>query len=351
MEVDYIIVGQGLAGTLLASELLKRNKTIMVFDDPDQSSASEVAAGLINPVIFRRMTKSWMVDSVFQQMESTYLFLEKLLNSSFYFPGRMLKLLNEDEDGLWKEKVFANHLNDYLVPEPFKKYNNNKIISPFSFGYINKSGRLDIQKLIFHFSQFLEQKNSIRKEKFHVEKLKLNAEFLTYENILAGKIIFCEGAAASENPLFKNLRFKHSKGEILELKFPDLHLNEILNGDVFVMPTANDWYKIGATYSWDHLTPETTIQARIEILNKLKQIISDNPTEIIQKAGIRPTMHDRKPVIGVLPENPQVGIFNGFGSKGVLLAPYFANQFADYLIGITSFIHPEADIKRFYKHK
>lgn len=348
MKVDFIIVGQGLAGTLLASELIRRNKTIMVFDDPDQSSSSEVAAGLINPVVFRRMTKSWLVDEAFPQMESTIRNLEELLHTQLYYPGKMLKILREDNGVFWKEKIFANHLGIYLDAEPVKSFRNNWISDTFSFGCVNKSGRLDIQKLISLFAEFLNQKNSIRKEKFQYEKLTFNSELVKYEEILAGKIIFCEGPAAFTNPLFEKLKFKHSKGELLELKIPDLHLKEILNGEVFVLPAEDDWYKIGATYSWDELNLEITDTERENLLDKLKQIVSANPTEIIQKAGIRPTMHDRKPVIGLLPENPQVGIFNGLGSKGVLLGPYFACQLANFLCGNPENIHPEVNILRYF---
>ena len=348
MIVDFIIVGQGLAGTLLASELIRRNKTLMVFDDPDQSSSSEVAAGLINPVVFRRMTKSWLVDEAFPQMESTIRNLEELLQAQLYYPGKMLKILDEADCVFWKEKVFTNQLENYLNAEPIKSFRNDCITDRFSFGCVNKSGRLDIQKLISLFAEFLNQQNSIRKEKFYFEKLTFNSELVKYEEILAGKIIFCEGPAAIKNPLFERLKFKHSKGELLELKIPELHLNEILNGEVFVMPAEDDWYKIGATYTWDELNLEATDSARDDLLAKLKRIISANPTEIIQKAGVRPTMHDRKPVIGLHPENPQVGIFNGLGSKGVLLGPYFACQFADFLCGNLHVINSEVNIQRYF---
>ncbi|MDO9615683.1 MAG: FAD-dependent oxidoreductase, partial [Bacteroidota bacterium] len=166
--------------------------------------------------------------------------------------------------------------------------------------------------------------------------------------VTAEKIVFCEGPAASQNPYFKNLKFKHSKGEILELKISELQLNEIVNAEVFVMPMGDDCYKVGATYSWDDLNRETTDSARDELLVKLKNCISA-PFEIIeQKAGIRPTMHDRKPVIGFLPDYPPIGIFNGLGSKGVVLGPYFARQLSEYLVGTSNYLHPDADIKRYF---
>ena len=337
MKVDYIIVGQGLAGTLFAYELFRQNKSFVVFNDPNQIKSSDVAAGIINPVIFRRMTKSWLVDDAFPQMETTYRELEELLHEPLYSPGRMMKILSEDGGDFWKEKVFANQLEAYLEVEPNLNFRNSCISNTFSFGCVNKSGRLDVQKLIFAFSGLLTQQDSIRNEKFDYEKLVLQPDSVTYDNVTASKVIFCEGSAAAQNPFFKNLKFKHSKGEALELKIPGLELNEIVSGEVFVMPIGKDSYKVGATYTWDELNKKTTDSARKELLDKF-QNISSTPFEVLnQKAGIRPTMHDRKTVIGLLPDNPQIGIFNGLGSKGVLLGPYFAKQFAGFLNGNSTF--------------
>jgi len=349
MKVDFLIVGQGLAGTLLANEFYRQNKTFLVIDDPEQPKASEVAAGLINPVVFRRMTKSWLVDNAFPQMETTYLQLEDLLGEQLYFPDKIMKILSEDSLILWKEKIFVNKLENYLAAKTDLNFKNKNIKAAFGFACINKAGRLDIQKLIFAFNRFLNQQNSIRNEKMDYGKLIIHPDSIIYDNITSSKIIFCEGPSASENPFFKNLKFKHSKGELLELKIPELKLNRIVSDDVFIMPLGNDRYKVGATYSWDELNHEITDSAREELLSKLEKIISINPEIVNQKAGIRPTLHDRKPVIGLLPDNPQIGIFNGLGSKGVLLGPYFARQFSDYLIGNSDYIHPEANIKRYFK--
>jgi glycine/D-amino acid oxidase-like deaminating enzyme len=351
MKVDFIIVGQGLAGTLLAHELFRRNKSFVVLDDPDQPKASLVAAGLINPIVFRRMTKSWLVDESFSQMELTYSELENLVQKQLYYPDKLVKLLGEGDLIFWKEKAFANKLENYLTAYPILNFRNPHIRNTFGFACINKAGRLDIQKFISAFSRFLHQRKLIRKEKIIFEKLIFQDDSVIYDDIIAQKIIFCEGSSASMNPFFKNLKFKHSKGEVLEVKIPELKLDRILSGEVFVMPLGNDRYKVGATYSWDELNYETTDSASQELLDKIEKIILLKPEIVFQKAGIRPTMHDRKPVIGLLPENPNVGIFNGLGSKGVLLGPFFARQFADYLIGNSDYIHPEANVNRYFKHK
>lgn len=348
METDFIIVGQGLAGTLLAFELFRQNKRFVVFDDPNRPRASDVAAGLINPVVFRRMTKSWLVDDAFPRMENTYRQLEQLLQERFYFPHQMLKILSEEEVGLWKQKAPANQLEAYLMPDPQITNRINGIESPFGMGCVTHSGRLDIKKLILSFSSFLDQQNRVRTEEFDCTKLFLGSKEVEYQDIIASKVIFCEGPAASVNPFFKNLKFKHSKGEVLELEIPELRLHETVSSEVFVMPVENGRYKVGATYSWDELNWEATATAREELLEKLRHITGSQVNVLNQKAGIRPTMHDRKPVIGLLPNRSQIGIFNGLGSKGVLLAPYFAHQFANFLTQISEYIHPEATVQRYF---
>ena len=71
------------------------------------------------------------------------------------------------------------------------------------------------------------------------------------------------------------------------------------------------------------------------------------PFEITnQQAGIRPTVNDRRPLIGLHPEHPQLAVFNGMGTKGVMLAPFFADQFANFLESATP-IDKEVDIARF----
>jgi glycine oxidase len=57
-ELDYIIVGCGLAGVSFCEELRAHGKSFVVFDDQSQQS-SIVAAGLYNPVILKRFTAVW----------------------------------------------------------------------------------------------------------------------------------------------------------------------------------------------------------------------------------------------------------------------------------------------------
>lgn len=349
MEVDFIIVGQGLAGTLLTHELLRLGKSIIVYDNPGHPGASSVAAGLINPVVFRRMTKSWCADTAYPFVDPTYKALEDLLDEKFYYPGPILKILNEQTARTWQEKVSENELENFVERKPDLSFRLKNIRSPFGVGRVLHAGRLDIQKLTLSFSKYLEQKQCVRREEFTIADLVTDHEYVTYKDLKAPKIIFCEGPAVSHNPYFNDLKFKHSKGEILELKIPKIKLEEIISNDVFIMPLGHDHYKVGATYSWDDMSTQITPGAREELLTKLGKSISVPIHVKDQKAGIRPTMHDRRPVAGFHPLYPSVGILNGLGSKGALLAPWCARQMAEFMCGVSNYLPQEIDIRRYFK--
>ena len=146
------------------------------------------------------MTKSWLVDAAFPRMETTYREMEGLLNENLYHPCPILKILDEGSAPIWKKKVGANQLEEYVEAEPTLTIRHKNIHSPFGIGRVTKAGRVDIQKLITSFSVFLEQHNQLCKVKFNFNQLIVNPKSVSYEDVTAQKIIFCEGSAASQNP-------------------------------------------------------------------------------------------------------------------------------------------------------
>lgn len=103
-KIEVLIVGQGLAGTLLAFELHLAGLDVCIVNNPQKSTATRVAAGMVNPLVFKRMTKSWMVDELLPVMKKRYRVLEELLRERFYFDLPMTKPLSEQETALWQER-------------------------------------------------------------------------------------------------------------------------------------------------------------------------------------------------------------------------------------------------------
>lgn len=147
----------------------------------------------------------------------------------------------------------------------------------------------------------------------------------------ARRIIFCQGFGAASNPWYENVVFEPARGEILTLRIDGLAETRIVNRGVWLAPCGNQLFKAGSTYDLTNLTAGPTFVGREEICRRLRDFLK-LPFEVVDHAsGVRPIVSGRQPIIGLHAEHPQIGIFNGLGSKGSLLAPLVAGQFAESL--------------------
>ena len=192
----------------------------------------------------------------------------------------------------------------------------------------------------------LKQKELLLEEKFSFADLEAHETFVAYRGKKAKAIIFCEGASAIQNPYFKFLPFQLAKGECLILNIEDFYADRVINGEVFIMPTAakNEYY-IGSTHQWHFDDDKPSEIGKNELLGNLNTVLTAPYKIVNHKAAIRPTVNDRRPFLGFNPEHKNVGIFNGMGTKGISLAPYFAKHFVSHLFHSTTLM-PEVDIKR-----
>ena len=347
MKIDYIIVGQGLGGSLMAEALLKRGKKIMVVDNNHLASSSLVAAGLYNPIVFKRFVESWMTNQLLPAVNVIYSQIEEKLNQQIHHKKKIFKIFaTEDEKTLWDKKSTTS---DYMHQTEQQDLKMSGVENEFGGGLVLDSGYLDVSEFLLLYRKYLKDKNLLISERLENKDLRVSQHDITWNEIQADKIIFCEGSSAIDNPFFGWLPFKLTKGELLIIKAPLLDTKYVVNKGVFVMPIGNDLFKVGATYEWQELTLETTEKGKEELLDKLNKIIKV-PYEIVSHlAGIRPTISDRRPLIGVHPEYKNIAIFNGLGTKGVMIAPYFAEHFAEHLENNTA-LNQEVDIKRYLKH-
>ena len=350
-KVNYILIGQGLAGSVLAMTLLKKGHSVIVIDDAPATTASRVAAGLYNPVVFKRLVKSWLADDLLPYMDEFYPEMEKQLGAEFYFSKRILKpFAEEQEKALWLKKTtepIGKYLNEAIYTEDL----NGIVYNPLGISEVMHAGNLDTVQFLNACKAHLLKKDAFMEEAFDATQLVLQENSVTYKGITADKLIFCEGYKAVNNPFFSWLPFKLTKGETLTIKLTHDHaipFKIVLNKAVFILPIGNDLYKVGATYEWNDLSELTTEKGKSDLVEKLKKVLKV-PFEVVNhQAGVRPTVSDRRPLIGLHPEHPQLGIFNGLGTKGVMLAPFFANQFSNFLE--TGFpLDKEVDIARFKK--
>ncbi|WP_262732053.1 NAD(P)/FAD-dependent oxidoreductase [Gaetbulibacter sp. NE] len=345
MKVDYIIVGCGLAGIAFCEQLRQNNKSFVVFDNSSQHS-STVAAGLYNPVILKRFTEVWRAQEQLDIALPYYKSLESLLSKKLDYKSSIYRRFSSiEEQNEWFSAADKPALEPYLSTKIVKN-TNVSIDAPFGFGEVLHTGRIDTNVLIDSYRLFLEDNNRLYKELFKYEDLIIDRQEIKYNTISASHIVFSEGFGILKNPYFKNLPLSGTKGEILTIKAPDLKLDYILKSSAFLVPLGDDLYSVGATYNWDDKTNSTTIEAKEELVNKLKKFMTCSFEVVNQVAGIRPTVKDRRPLVGSHNNYNNVFVLNGLGTRGVMIAPYVAQQLFNH-IERNENLDSEINISRF----
>ena len=345
---DFLIVGQGLAGTMLAFEMLDRNMDFRIVSSPRKSKASLVAAGMINPLVFRRLTKSWMLEELLPIMHSRYAAIERLLDEKFYFEKKILKPLSEEETMLWKRKKqvpeFSSYIGDILKKAPVEG------ISPaFAYGTVEGAGYIDLERLLKKAELFFRQNGYLEYDDVQVDATNGNVFGAQLGEYAADKVIFCEGFHLQKNALFPFVKMNPAKGEVLLIHAPSLSESYLLNRRVFVLPVGNHRFKVGSTYEWNDLSDQPTAQGKASILERLDALIDVDYRIENHWAGVRPTIADRRPVLGRHPGFPNLHVFNGLGTKGVMLAPYFAQEMSNFLLDGNYELPSEVRLTRFGK--
>jgi glycine/D-amino acid oxidase-like deaminating enzyme len=338
-RLDYLIVGQGLAGTMLAWMLFKRGKNVHVIDHYNPNSSSRVAAGLYNPITGRRFVKTWMADVLFPFAESTYREIEQKTGQRFCFQRRIIRRVADEAE---KREVMRKKEKTGYAPylHPLQESDQQFRLE------IRHGGHVDVRLLLESVKELLDEEVVFIKSKIGYQDIKLREDGIVWENYTAKRVVFCEGYMAMGNPWFSWLPFTHAKGEILTIEAPRLKQDYILSSGIFILPIGNDRYWVGSTYDWDDLSESPTEKGKNELKEKLDRLIDCEYVLIDQQAGIRPTVRDRRPLMGTHPDYPQLAIFNGLGTKGVSLAPYFANHLVEHLEDQKPLL-PEVDIRRF----
>lgn len=302
-----------------------------------------VAAGLFNPLVFKWITKSWKARLLLSEANSTYKSLEQLLGGKYIDNQPLIRIIaSAQEQKQWMRRENQEDFENLILPE------DAAIKALWDKGFGNRgvagSGWLDIKLLLHDFRAMLSAENKLIEAEMDYDAIQ-TTEHLTYKGEQYSYIICCDGAAVSQNPFFTNLKFSHTKGEVLDIKSPVLDLNRMLNHGQFAIPLGNEKYRIGTNFDWQDLTPTPTEVIKQELVNGFSEFFKIAPEVIDHRAGIRPSTPDRRPYVGRSDVHPNVCTMNGMGSKGVLLAPWCASQLCNHLFSGEP-IHPDIDVNR-----
>lgn len=343
---DYLIVGGGIGGSILAYRLIKAGSEVLLADEPNQNISSVVAAGMINPVTGKRTVLTWEATRVFDAIWELYPALEQELQSQFFEPKPIYKLFETALDqNHWLEKPMGAEIERF-VTSGVQYLPPDKVNNPFGALCIREGGRVKTDVMISALHHWLKNNNSLVYGHYKSE----NNSIITPEGSEikppARKIIFAEGTYAPNRKAFGYLPYKNVQGELLEVEIPGFYTDRIINSGIFVLPEGGNTYLVGATYNWDLQTPVKTEAAKKTLTEKLARLIGSDFNVTGHRAGIRPSTLDRRPFIGRYPVEENTYIFGGFGSKGASLVPYLSKVFSAHLL-YGAELPPESDICRF----
>ena len=348
MHTRFLIIGQGLTGTYLAHYLLQAQQEVLVVDEHQPMSASRVAAGIINPITGKYMTQTWLANQLIPFAFEQYRQIETLLGGQYLSERPICWLINNqhyyhDCQRLLKKNNTESHIKT-ITTEAL-----NLPIRPM-FGRVEiNGGDVATGNLVADYRNYLKQKNCLIETHFDINDLQLTANGVKWQNITANYIIFCEGYIAQQNPYWQHLPYAPVKGEVLIVRIPDLGVTDrLLKSGVFLVPLYDDVYWVGSNYEHWATNHHRTQSIRQQFEQNLQDLLLVPYQVIDHWAAVRPATLHRRPFVGCHPQHPQVGIFNGMGTKGVTLAPYFAQQFAQHLIYQTP-LDAEIDVKRYFK--
>lgn len=316
----------------------------MLMDPALPSNASRVAGGIVNPVTGKKLAKTWRVDELHPFALKTYQEIGKLIGAELVLQTRVNRYHSNPEDKVKFEEQaetqdwFKQYIQALQVNEPAI----NDTMGGFT---IYPALKIYGIKLMDGWRDFLKKEGRFIEETFDHSQLEILPEGIQYQNITAEKIIFCEGWGVRNNPWFKDLPFNAAKGEALIVRIKGLLPDEVFLKGVFLVPLGDDLYYIGSTNEWV-FTDDKPSPHKLEELERKLQKALNLPYEIVDhQAAVRPAVKDRRPLIGQHAEYPQLVLFNGLGTKGYSLSPFFAEQLVKVLLG-ESEIDAAIDLKR-----
>lgn len=339
-NVDYIIVGSGFAGLFFAHQLIKNKKSFVIFSD-ERKSASEVSAGIINPVVLKKFTTFWLAKEQIVFLKDTLREIEKYTGVNYLVDERIHRIFHDEkEKELWLSKSTNDDLKDFLNPT-FEKIEN--IHNEYESGVVNHSARLDVSGFFNDFKSFLRCNGYLIEEKFNYNILRQN----TYGELTFNNIVFCEGMKVKENPFFKDIPVQPNKGHHLKVALSQpLSTKVTLKKKHFLFPSQDGSYYYGGTYDRHQFYPKVDDSAKEQLIEGLAEFYPYDFEVLETEFGFRPTVRDRRPILGNLENHENYYVFNGLGARGILSGCYFSKVLFDH-IEKDEPLPAEVDVKRF----
>lgn len=281
-----------------------------------------MAAGLFNPVTGKKMSKTWMADTIFPYLHQFYADVEQYTGARFFYPMPLYRpFLSVEEQNGWMGRSADASLQHYIA-RVFVQPGVPGARDPFGGLLLRQTGYIDTEDYMAAVRRWIESEGVYHDAEFEEEEVSVADNGVAYRSWRARYLVLCQGH--NRGKWFGWLPIQPLKGETLDIR-ASWQASSILNRGVYVVPAAGSHlFKVGATYDFHQVEGGVTPHARAALEEKLGALLDVDFETVAQDWGIRPTVPDRRPILGHHPEQKNIVVFNGMGTKGISLAPYFS---------------------------
>lgn len=339
MRYDVLILGNGIAGAVLAESCRLRGLSVHVFDRKRAGNASMAAGGAVNPVVFRRDVPCWRAMELMVLTRRFYSQWGQHLGIPCWHPMPLVKLFpTPNEVKQWERAMADPVTSKFITTRPEPEIEAAPLRAPHGYGTVTDAAWVDLPMLLRAHRESLIHQGALTEMDVDVSAIQLEAEGVRVGEVHGKWIVDCTGPFSSAAGLVP------VKGETLTVRIPDLYLTRMVHGGIGLLPLGDHLYRVGATFKWTDVWEGPTEEARALLLAKLHGTVEAPIQAIDQHAGVRPASKDRRPILGTT--GPHSAVLNGLGARGVMLAPWCAEHLLAHLFDGDA-LDPEVDRARF----
>lgn len=345
LHCQICLVGGGLAGTAIAAWAQHAGLDVVWVDAPpaEGTSASQVAAGLVNIVTGVRPALTWHAHPLVHDLMA-WLALPTVAHATAKHLHRM---------SIYRRLATHTLYNDWCGVASHQPQNAQAVLHPLAdpwrpelLGHhpaglrLDGLGWVDVPQLLVSVQQALQaagvqmiegRVDWTASQSDAAQVVLADGRVIGYHHLLCA-----EGIAVNHNPLWPYRKLQPLKGQILTVRLhPDPQLDQIVTGGLYLLPTGQGTYHVGSTYEHMFDTPLPTQAGRDGLVAELQAQLPGWAGEVevlAHRAGIRATTPDRRAVLARHPAHSNVWFLNGLGTKGLLQAPFAARLLVDAIV-------------------
>ena len=310
-----------MAGLCYALQLKKRDKTFLILDHPSIKGASWISSGLCNPFNFKRLTLAWRAPEFFSYAKKFFQIHEKQIGVSIIKKMPIYKQFNSNRElNQWQIQCNQSFFKSFFNDQIHKSFADDST-HWLGYGVVRNTFQIDLELIFEKFFQTMGS-SSYAKEFFDSSELHMDDSKVKYKQWTSQHIVFCQGYGLKSNPLTQHLPLVGNKGEILVIASDGIPQDKILKSKVYVIPqTKKKHFWVGATFDRLSKSTQTTSRSRQKLIDDLNQSLDFDYRIIRHQAQIRPAVIDRRPLLGKISNPSRAYVFNGLGTRGIMMAP------------------------------